>query len=394
MEIMGRSNSLDILEEDCVKEYLSMQKPSFMKRNKHYALAKALNLLLDITNAKSVKEALEYCRNNNNLHKILSAYINQLQKENKAPKTIKFYLSLLTSFLDFHDIEYQRALRKVKNRPKAAPIRIDRIPTTAELQKLILSTKSPRLRMLIQLLAQTGMRLNEALHLRVEYIDLENNKIILPGTVTKNGNRREIPIIPELREELEKYIKKHKISGWLFPNARDPSKPANPVHVYQTYHKLLKRLSLDERDQIGYKLHLHNLRKWFKTQLEIAGVNGLLIETWMGHSTGIQGFYFRPSHQDIQKEVKKMAEALTIFGKREVEEKLEKDIQDLRSKYNLLLTYLRMGKVPAPMVTVIREGEEEIVPIDEVNPTDIIVTHKKDKAINTDPKTKEKLNSS
>ena len=171
MGTVGRSNSLDILEEGCAKEYLSMQRPDFLKRNKHYALAKALWLLLDITGTKSVKEALDYCRANNNLHRVLSAFINRLQEENKAPKTIKFYLNLLTSFLDFHDIEYRRALRKVKNRPKAVSTRIDRIPTTAELQKLILSTKSPRLKMLIQLLAQTGMRLNEALHLRVEYID-------------------------------------------------------------------------------------------------------------------------------------------------------------------------------------------------------------------------------
>ena len=34
-------------------------------------------------------------------------------------------------------------------------------------------------------------------------------------------------------------------------------------------------------------LHPHSLRKFYKTRLEEAGVNFLVIETWMGHDIGV-----------------------------------------------------------------------------------------------------------
>ncbi|MEM1559982.1 MAG: hypothetical protein QXI11_00350 [Thermoproteota archaeon] len=84
------------------------------------------------------------------------------------PRVLSLRLSttiyVLTSFLRFYNITYQNALKKVR-KPKKAPVRVDRLPPIGDLQKMILSSKSLRLSMLIQLRAQIGMRLNEALNL-------------------------------------------------------------------------------------------------------------------------------------------------------------------------------------------------------------------------------------
>ena len=48
----------------------------------------------------------------------------------------------------------------------------------------------------------TGMRLEEILTLTWDRLDLEKNRIYLPGSLTKNKQDREVPLTPILREEL------------------------------------------------------------------------------------------------------------------------------------------------------------------------------------------------
>lgn len=306
--------SSSLINDRYVVEYIDAQGPLFKARRRHYPLCKVLELLLDLYGVRSVGEALERARNGNDLHRILQSFIGRLESEGLKPKTIHHYLNVLTSFLRFYDVPYQNALKKVR-KPKKAPVRVDRLPSVADLQKMILASKSPRLSMLIQFLAQTGMRLNEALNMKVEYIDFENNVINLPGAITKNGKPRQVPLISELKTALQNYLKKMEIErGYVFPSEEDRERPWRVERVYDRYYALLKKLGLDQRDSIGYQTHLHTLRKWFKTQLEMANVNRLVIMSWMGHDTGVQGIYFMPSPNDLKKEIEKADKALRIFG--------------------------------------------------------------------------------
>ncbi|MEM2690121.1 MAG: site-specific integrase [Nitrososphaerota archaeon] len=297
-----------------VVEYIDAQGPSFKARRRHYPLYKALGIFLDLYQAGSVGEALERARNGNDLHRVLQSFIGRLESEGLKPKTIHHYLNILNSFLRFYDVPYQNALKKVR-KPKKAPVRVDRLPSIADLQKMILASKSPRLSMLIQLLSQTGLRLNEALNLKMEYIDFENNVINIPGAITKNGRPRQVPLISELKTALQNYLKKMEIEhGYIFPSEENRGRPWLVERVYDRYYALLKRLNLDQKDSIGYQTHLHTLRKWFKTQLEMANVNRLVIMSWMGHDAGVQAIYFMPSPNDLKKEIEKAEKALRIFG--------------------------------------------------------------------------------
>ena len=295
-------------------EYIDACGGSFKARRRHYALVKVLQFFLEFYHAGEVGEALDKGRKCGDLHKAFQTVISRLEAEGLKPKTVIHYLDLLTSFLRFHDIPYREALRKIK-RPKKATVRVDRIPTVGELQKMILGSRSKRLSMLIQFLAQTGMRINEALSMKVEYIDFEEGLINVPGAITKSGKPRQIPLIRELETALQNYLKSMGIKeGYLFPSMKDPSKPWKVERAYADYRALLKRLGLDKRDSVGYMLHPHVLRKWFKTCLEMANVNRLLIMSWMGHDVGVQGVYFMPPPNEVKKEVEKAEKALQIFG--------------------------------------------------------------------------------
>jgi len=332
---------MSVLEEKAVKDYITFRgDDAFLRHRRHYALAKALTLFLKHSGSPSVEEALKnYVGNVKNLHMVLQGVVNELS-ENNAPKTVWFYIGLIKDFLGFHDVNVDAAFRKLRL-PKNAATRVDRIPSLSELQRLILSSKSPRLRLLIQLLAQTGLRLNEALHLRVKNIDFERGVIRLSASTTKTGDAREIPLCDELAEAIKNYLRQRKKeSEWLFPSESDPSKPTTKNKVYDAYHALLKRLGLDSRDpsNIGYELHLHTLRKWFKTRLESASVNRLLIEKWMGHNIGVQGVYFLPTGEDLEKEIKKANEALRIFGVKHDEQASQlEDFKQIVTENNRLI---------------------------------------------------------
>jgi hypothetical protein len=292
----------EVIVEKCVSEYISFQGPKFVQQGRHFALIKALRLLLKHAGVSSVEDLIaKFQGNGNGLHLVLQSFVNELA-ENNTPKTVHFYVWLVIKFLEFYDIDVSKARRKL-SLPKNAATRIDRVPTIAELQKLILKTKSPRLAMLIQLLAQTGLRIGEALRLKVSNIDFENRVIRLSPKDTKTGEGREVPICSELHAALKHYLDTRKIKS--------------------TYRDLLKRLGIDERDPsgLGVILHPHTLRKFYKTTLERAGVNRLLIEYWMGHTLGIQGRYFLPTGEDMRREFEKADKALQIFGTLQKERK-------------------------------------------------------------------------
>jgi hypothetical protein len=189
-------------------------------------------------------------------------------------------------------------------------------------------------------LLQTGMRLNEALQLRVEHIDFDAKVIRLPGTITKTGKPREVPLVPELEDAIRNYLRQRKDgSPWLFPNEKDPSKPWTRAKAREGLHRLLKVLGLDSRDPSGkgYQIHFHVFRKWYKTMLERAGVNRLLIERWMGHTIGVQGVYFLPTPEDEEREREKAEEALQIFGKtKELKARLDPLIEKILAQHMIL----------------------------------------------------------
>jgi integrase len=308
--------AIGILEEEPARQYLEFAGPKFMKDRRHYPLAFILRTALGDTGCSSLAEFLEFCRKNNDqLHIVFQRIINKLS-ERRAPKTVSFYMYLLFDFLKFHRIKLEDAKQQLKM-PRGT-VRIDRLPTLAEVQRMILASRSPRMRLLIQLLLQTGMRVSEALSLRVADIDFDAKVIRIRGAATKTKAAREVPLIPELEAAIRDYLSRRKVdSVWLFPNLKDPSRPVSRGKVMRSFFNLLQRDRLAPRDPSGrgYQIHFHVFRKWYKTMLERAGVNRLLIERWMGHTIGVQGVYFLPTPEDEERERQKAAEALRIFGK-------------------------------------------------------------------------------
>lgn len=131
--------------------------------------------------------------------------------------------------------------------------------------------------MAIQL--QTGARINEARHIKVEDIDFNRNNIILKQTKVraklgeKKPTPRIIPISSKFAKDLRKYINKYKLkSSDYFPMLN---------HQGQTYAVKQSSKKIGREDWRDFSSH--NLRKTFESWLVALGIDSLKIIKHLGH---------------------------------------------------------------------------------------------------------------
>lgn len=127
------------------------------------------------------------------------------------------------------DSESLRALE----RPKKANVRIDRAPSIGEVKTMVIAAQSKKLSVFIHLLATTGLRLSEALRLRVENFDFNAEPPILKIISAKTNLPREVPLTAELVSKLKEIMPGE---GRIFSY--------NRRSAYNSIKYLLSRLSL------------------------------------------------------------------------------------------------------------------------------------------------------
>jgi integrase len=322
--------------EKSVRDYLTFN-VGLLKHRRHYVLLKVLRFLRDDLGLQSFDDLLK--TDVRSLVVSLQKWINKRVNETSI-KTINYELYLTRGFFSFYDVELPT--KKLKVPRKAAKSRIDRIPTLAELQKLISFTRSPRLRLILMTLALTGLRLDECLQLRREHIDLERGFLIVPPEHDKNGRGREVPIPTELKNELKLYFARYfrHEKGYIFPSDNNPEKRMLKNRFYDLYVRLLKRTGLDMKtpDGTAYVLHPHTYRKFYRTTLEAASINKTLIDLWMGQYSGVEKRYYLPTPEMIRKEFEKADQVLKIFGRHD-------DVKTLEEKVEALIRYVETLKM-------------------------------------------------
>ena len=277
--------------------------------------------------------------------------VEGLEAEGLSPSTISnFYIPMLKRFLKFCGIRFDWEFVRARcNIPRRRVVKMDRAPSIQELRKMVMAARSRRLRLLIWFLAVTGLRVGEAFSLRRENLDFESSPPVVRVVTEKTGNVREVPLTREIVGELREWLSSHN-AKYVFPNYESPDKPITFQNIWQDFLDLTLRLGINQRDPSGrgWMIHIHSLRKFYKTRLEEAGVNPLVIEMWMGHDLKVPGAYFRPTRKMILQEWVKAEKALTLFAEDDVAidslkriEELEAELAEMKRILNSLLTRLR-----------------------------------------------------
>ena len=145
----------------------------------------------------------------------------------------------------------------------------------------------PHLRPIVITALNTGMRKGEILSLKWDQVDLKHGFILLE--VTKNGERKEIPINEMLRQTLEA-LPRHIKSPYVFWQGEE----GNPYQdVKRSFNSALKRAGIKD-------FKFHDLRHTFASHLVMAGVDLTTVKELLGHKSitmTLRYAHLAPSHK-------------------------------------------------------------------------------------------------
>jgi integrase len=140
-------------------------------------------------------------------------------------------------------------------------------------------------RALIVTLWRTGLRVSEALGLRIHDIDFERGQIRVRGTKTRTSDRT-VGLDDLTRAHLRDWLDVRdtlgipKISGHVFCciSRHERGNPVKPAQTRQKLHRLA------EKAQIAKRVHPHGLRHTFASELADEGVDLRIVSRALGHS--------------------------------------------------------------------------------------------------------------
>ena len=185
-----------------------------------------------------------------------------------------------------------------------------------EIQRLI-ETCSDRLRPMVILALNTGMRRGELLNIKWRDIDIRKGIIYLLDT--KNGDKREI-LLNNLAKQALIGVSKHPDSPYVFCN-----KDGKPYHdIRKSFFTALKKAGI-------INFHWHDLRHSFGSQLAMSGVDLNTVRELMGHrdlKMTLRYSHLSPNHKHravslLERQMDTIWTPNEILGKEENLEKLQ-----------------------------------------------------------------------
>lgn len=171
----------------------------------------------------------------------------------------------------------------------ARPKRDRKLPVVlsrAEVWRVLAAVRTPMYRTCLTTIYSCGLRLREALELRLEQID--SDRLLLHVRRGKGGVDRMVPLPHALLALLRAQWRTHRNPVWLFPapRRRPPRSVADPT-IGPIDATVLQRsfTRAVTASGIGKRAHVHTLRHSYATHLLEAGLPLALIQEYLGHSS-------------------------------------------------------------------------------------------------------------
>jgi len=225
------------------------------------------------------------------LKKISPMFIEQWQTKRlviNKPATVNRLLATLkhmfTKAVEW-DLATEENLNKVR-KVKFLPENNKRLRfLTIEECRALIDCSAPHLKPIVKVALHTGLRKGEILNLRWEQVDLVHRFILLD--MTKNGERREIPIDSTLWNMLNEMP--HSIeSNYVFTDKDGDIYKS----VRRSFSTALKKAGINN-------FRFHDMRHTFASHLVMAGVDITTVKELLGHKSLIMTLryaHLAPSH--------------------------------------------------------------------------------------------------
>lgn len=244
-------------------------------------------------------------------------YLQDLRLRNYAPKTLQAYVECVSLFARYfkrspedlgpeHIREYQRFLVEVKkcswsrfnqtvcalrflyHKTLGRDWAISHIPFPRKQRKLpvvlsrdevaqfLAAVRRLKYRTILSLCYGAGLRISEALHLKVT--DIDSSRMMIRVRQAKGHKDRYVMLSPKLLALLREYWKTERPTSWLFPGRPKD----HPLDASTLQHAC--RLALHDSG-ITKQVTPHTLRHSFATHLLEAGANIRTIQLLLGHNS-------------------------------------------------------------------------------------------------------------
>jgi integrase/recombinase XerD len=174
-----------------------------------------------------------------------------------------------------------------------------------EVARLLRSVANLRMRTLLTTVYAAGLRVSEAVALRVT--DIDSGRMILHVREGKGGRDRHVMLSAQLLAILREYWRRTRPPSWLFPGP-DPSQPITARSVQRACCQAVEASGLDKA------VTVHTLRHSFATHLLEQGVDIRVIQHLLGHRQIASTTRYARVALDTIRQVKSPLELLDLGG--------------------------------------------------------------------------------
>jgi len=270
----------------------------------------------------------------------------------RPPKSARAFMTGAKSWLEYClDVELTRKQSRLLlgRLPKGSKARTEEAELSRETFRKVLAHTDAKGRALFLFLASSGVRVGEALRLRLEDINLNVDPptVTVRGEYTKSGDTYTTFITSEAKEALEQWLRVRESYIHSAANrgrglgrtkhVEDPRLfPFSTAVAEQMWYTAIEKAGLNHKDPSTgrYKLRIHMLRKWFLSQAKLAAPENI-VEAWAGHSGYLDEAYRRYTRQQLAEYYKKAEPYLLVHVPEDIHElqtKTRKDVEELRDQ--------------------------------------------------------------
>lgn len=158
--------------------------------------------------------------------------------------------------------------------PRMKDQRLPEILSTEEVERIFKVTTNLKHRTLLETVYSAGLRVNEAVHLKVT--DIDSDRMMLRVEQGKGRKDRYAVLSPRLLEHLREYWRRYRPADWLFPG--QPSSRHMPDNTaYMIYVRAKWKAGIKKEGGI------HALRHAFATHMLEGGVDLRTLQELLGH---------------------------------------------------------------------------------------------------------------
>jgi|GEM_PF-3490087 len=326
-----------------------------------------LSMFLKANGYDSPERAISELKKKKAADEAIAAFILFMKEKRMAPSSMALYLSAVKNFLTLYDIPFN-AVKIKAMRPRKKFIRELRPLPKEDLVK-VLPFLRPVKKLFIWFLFATGCRAGEAAQLRIKDLHLNLDPPRAEVVNEKSSGKRVVFIPGDLAAELKRWVEGKRPEDFVFHSERGPEHPLDINHARAAFQSVLRRILYMKRDPSnrGWQYGLHSLRKTFKTLMQNSGMDGLMIEVLLGHSTGLDRHYYLPSLEELAREWKKHERVLrldTLAYNEEVQKRMREiygELERMRGALEIYVDIVKQIKTQFPQLyPLLRDAERKM----------------------------------